>query len=62
MRIILSCVLLMVGCTSQSTSTPECDNLLGEGWGQGLGSEVESASNLDSNRCAQFGDVWCCAL
>jgi hypothetical protein len=55
-------LLLMAGCASQATSTPQCDSIMGEGWGQGYGTEVESNSNLDSNRCAQFGDVWCCAL
>lgn len=62
--IVLSLVLLVAGCESQAVSgtTTECDNVLGTGWGQGYGVEVQSSSNLDSDRCAQFGNVWCCAL
>lgn len=61
--LILPLVLLMAGCTAQTTSTPKCDEALGEGWGEHLGSsEVESSTNLDSNRCAQFNDVWCCVF
>lgn len=62
--IILSLVLsLMTGCASEATpETPKCDQALGKGWGEHLGSEVESSTNLDSDRCAQFNDVWCCAL
>ncbi len=62
MKTILPFILLMAGCASQTTTTPKCDEALGEGWGTGLGSEVESSTNLDSKRCAQFNDVWCCAL
>lgn len=56
-------LLLLAGCASETTNqTPKCDQVLGEGWGEHLGTEVESSSNLDSNRCAQFNDVWCCAI
>ena len=63
----LTLILLMAlvaACQSEvvGDSTPNCDKELGEGWGSGYGTEVESQSNLDSDRCAQLGTVWCCAL
>lgn len=60
--IVLLCITLVVGCTYQTTSTPTCDETMGQGWGLGYGDEVESSSNLDNNRCVQVKDVWCCAL
>lgn len=56
-------LVLVAACQSEVVdSTPNCDKELGEGWGSGYGTEVESQSNLDSDRCAQIGSVWCCAL
>lgn len=63
MRTIILVCALLVGCSSQlESSTPNCDKIVGTGWGQGYGIEVESSSNLDSQRCAQFDTVFCCAL
>ncbi len=55
-------VMLFACQTEADSSTPNCNRDLGEGWGQGYGAEVESQTNLDSDRCAEIGTVWCCAL
>ncbi len=62
--IFLIAAMLLAGCESQAVSgdTPNCNAQLGEGWSQGLGTAVESSSNLDTDRCAQIQNVWCCAL
>jgi hypothetical protein len=57
-------ILTLLACQTEavSGSTPSCDNDLGTGWGKDYGVEVESQSNLDSDRCVTISSVWCCAL
>lgn len=58
------CALSLLACESEtvSTSTPDCDRALDTQWGQGYGTEVESPTNLDSDRCVQIDVAWCCVL
>jgi hypothetical protein len=64
MKTIISLILAstLLACSSISEETPNCNKVLGDNWSQGVGMEVEASSNLDSNRCANIGDTWCCAL
>jgi len=60
--ILILSVIALFGCQTEGEETPNCDDQLGSGWGAGYGTEVESNSNLDADRCVEIGKVWCCAM
>lgn len=60
---ILICVGAMAGaCSGKPTSaTPVCDSELGTNWWGGYASGgVQSATNIDPDRCAPVDNVFCC--